>query len=185
MRLILASASPRRRELIKKIDKLEVEIVPSNVDERSAATDPVAYAKELAYIKATDVFRKTGGLVLGADTVVEVDGTVLGKPKTAIEAEEMLKKLCGKTHRVITGICLACQENVTTYAEISYVTFKEYDSKLVASYIASGSPFDKAGGYGIQDDMIKAMTERVEGDLDNIIGLPVKKVENLLKQYRR
>lgn len=185
MRLILASASPRRKELIKKIDDLTVEIVPSLADEHTTATSPVEYATDLAELKAKDVFFKRGGVVLGADTVVAVEGKILGKPKDAEQAFEMFRLLCGKTHSVITGICIVSDELTIKDAEISLVTFGEFDYDRVAEYVGTGSPFDKAGGYGIQDEQVKAMVTSIEGDFDNIVGLPTKKIENLLKQFRR
>ena len=184
MRLILASASPRRKELIKKLD-LEVEIVPSGAEEKTNCLEPRSYAMALASIKAQEVFDRTGGLVLGADTVVVLDGEILGKPKTATEADEMFSKLCGRTHEVITGLCIIDKDSKVTDAEVSYVTFGEYDDRIIKEYIRSGAPFDKAGGYGIQDEALSPIIKNVKGDLDNIIGLPVKKVEKLLEQFRR
>lgn len=185
MRLILASASPRRKELIKKIDDLIVEVVPSLADERADATSPVEYAVELAALKAKDVFDKRGGVVLGADTVVAVEGKILGKPKNAEQALEMFRLLCGKTHAVITGICIISQELTIKDADVSLVTFADFDYDKVAQYVSTGSPFDKAGGYGIQDEQVQAMVTHIEGDIDNIVGLPVGKIEKLLKQFRR
>ena len=185
MRLILASASPRRRELIKKIDGLEVEICPSQTEERTEQTDPVRYATSLASLKAKDVFNRKGGLVLGADTIVVMGDEILGKPHAREEANEMFVKLCGRTHRVITGLCIVGEDRRMEDAEVSYVTFGDYDGELVGRYIESGAPFDKAGGYGIQDEALRPLIKEVKGDFDNVIGLPVKKVEEMLKQFRR
>ncbi len=181
MKLILASASPRRRELIKALS-LDVEVIPSDVDEKVSADSAEALVTELARIKARSVFEKTGELTLGADTVVEVDGEILGKPRTAAEAEEMFGKLCGRTHRVLTGFCLIWQGGEVVDREITHVTFKEYDKKIVGSYIASGAPFDKAGGYGIQDGALAPLIASVNGDLDNVIGLPVQRIGKILKE---
>lgn len=185
MRIVLASASPRRKELIKKIDGLTVEVLPSGVEEKTNATDPIEYVIALASLKAEDVFEKTASITLGADTVVVLDDKILGKPHTAAEAENMFRSLCGRTHRVITGICIVSKDKKVTCAETSYVTFGEYNEPIISSYIESGAPFDKAGGYGIQDDELKAIVIDVNGDFDNVIGLPVKKVEELLKQFGR
>ncbi|MCH5164434.1 MAG: septum formation protein Maf [Clostridiales bacterium] len=185
MRLILASASPRRKELIKKIDGLQVEIVPSGAEEKTNCTDPISYATALASLKAQEVYNRTGGVVLGADTVVVLDGEILGKPRTAAEADEMFHRLCGRTHEVVTGLCIIGEGHKVTDAEVSYVTFGEYDANIIEAYIGSGAPFDKAGGYGIQDEALSPIVKNVKGDLDNIIGLPVQKVEKLLKQFRR
>ncbi len=185
MRLILASASPRRKELITKISGITVDVIPSNAEEKTTQTNPARYAMELAQIKARSVFNEHGGVVLGADTVVAVDGEILGKPKNAQDAERMLKKLCGRTHSVITGLCVISENGSACDYEETRVTFAPYDKERIGEYIKSGSPFDKAGGYGIQDEAIKAIALAVDGDLDNVIGLPVKKVEEILKQFRR
>lgn len=185
MKLILASASPRRKELIGKIEDLQVEIVPSKAEEITAFSDPFDCAKSLAELKATTVFAERGGTVLGADTIVVMDGIVMGKPRNKIEAKEMLMKLCGRTHEVITGLCIVNDEKKIVDAEVSFVTFDNYNEQLICDYISSGAPFDKAGGYGIQDEALKPIIKDVKGDLSNVIGLPVKKVEQLLKQFRR
>lgn len=186
MNLILASASPRRKELIRQIENLHVEIIPSGEDEDvERSSNPIEYAVALAALKATSVLKEHGGVVLGADTIVVLDGEILGKPKTIAEADEMLKKLCGRTHEVITGICIASDEKTITDYEISYVTFGEYNAPIIEAYIMSGAPFDKAGGYGVQDIALGHIITKVEGDINNVIGLPVKKVSELLKQFGR
>lgn len=185
MNIILASASPRRKELIRRIEGVHAEVIPSDVEEKTPFIDPKQYATSLAQLKAKDVFSRTGGIVLGADTVVVLDGNILLKPHTIAEADEMFHKLCGRTHEVITGLCIINKDKMITCAETSFVTFGEYNGPLIKAYILSGAPFDKAGGYGIQDKAISSIVTKVEGDLDNIIGLPVKKVEELLKQFGR
>jgi len=174
MELILASASPRRRELIKSFG-LQVEVIPSDVDEDIEICDAQSYVKKLAFIKAENVYKKIKKLTLGADTIVEIDGEILGKPKTFEAADKMFRKLCGKTHRVLTGFCLIWNDGVVVDCDITYVKFKPYDSVLVKRYIDSGSPYDKAGGYGIQDEQLSPLIDSVSGSLNNVIGLPTEK----------
>lgn len=183
MKITLASASPRRRELIKKIPRLIVDVVPSDADENVSASTPEELVTELALKKSKAVFDKTGGIVVGADTVVASDGKIFGKPKSVEEARSFFRLLCRRTHEVMTGIAVVTKDKIKTACEISRVTFYKYDEKLIETYIASGSPFDKAGGYGIQDEGLKPLIKSVEGDLDNIIGLPVKLLENTLEEF--
>ena len=181
MIVTLASRSPRRRELIKKIDGLTVNVTESGVEENATASSPELLVQQLAFIKAKAVYERDGGIVIGADTIVAIDGQVLGKPKTVDEADGFFRLLCGKTHQVYTGLAVISDKREITTVECTNVTFAPYDSETVQKYIASGSPFDKAGGYGIQDEMLKPMIESVEGDLDNVIGLPVE----LLRKTRQ
>ena len=156
MKIVLASASPRRRELIRKIYDLQATVVPSDIVEDIGECEPVEYVKKLAELKA----------------------------KSFSEAEQMFKELCGRTHSVITGVCVTNGERTVTDCVTTYVTFGDYDPALVQSYIMSGSPFDKAGGYGLQDAELKALVVNVDGDRDNVVGLPVKKLEEMLKVFR-
>ena len=181
MKIILASASPRRRELIKSLD-LEVEVIPSGADENIEPCVPEQYVKKLAALKARDVFQKTSMLTLGADTIVEVDGTILGKPKTYEQALQMFRLLCGRSHRVLTGVCFIDANQEVVDCETTIVTFKPFDAELIDKYITTGSPFDKAGGYGIQDEMLAPIVESVDGELDNVIGLPIKLIAKILKE---
>lgn len=182
--VILASASPRRAELIKKIPWLRATVFPSEAIEFPyAGGDVTEYVCNLAVIKARDVFRKVGGTVIGADTVVYAAGKVLGKPCDKSEAEEMFKLLCGRTHEVITGIAVMDLNKLVTEYEKTYVTFNEYDSEIVGNYINTGAPFDKAGGYGLQDEAISPLVRIVKGDKDNVIGLPVRTLEKTLKEF--
>lgn len=184
MNLILASASPRRKELVRRLS-IHAEVIPCEIEERADKSNPVEYVKTLASLKAHDVFQKHGGVVLGADTVVVLDDEILEKPHTIAEADDMFKKLCGRTHKVITGICIVSDKNEVVDFEQTFVTFGDYDEKLVSAYILSGAPFDKAGGYGIQDKALKSLIVKVDGDFDNVVGLPVKKVDELLKHFGR
>ena len=184
MEVVLASASPRRVELIKKISGLEVKVIPSSVDEDIDEKTPEILVQTLSHIKARAVFEHVGGKVIGADTVV-VDGLkVLGKPTDSVYAERMLRSLCGKTHKVLTGVCLIKEDGTfITSVTTTFVTFKPYDKDVVSTYIATGSPLDKAGAYGIQDKELAPLVEKVEGDIDNVIGLPVTTIRNMIQSF--
>ena len=183
MRLTLASASPRRRELIAKIKDLDVDIFPSGADESLVeADDPREKAEKLALCKAESVFASRVGLVLGADTIVALDKRVLGKPASEEEAREFLRLLSGKTHEVITGVALVNGDKTVVKSAVTRVTFREITEDEIARYVATGSPMDKAGGYGLQDAEVRAFTTRTDGDEDNVIGLPVALVEKTLEE---
>ncbi len=182
--IILASRSPRRRELVKKIDGFSFKAEPSFADE-SCGEDlsPEELTVLLAERKAAEVFLRVGGLVLGADTVVVApNGEILGKPADAADAERMFRLLCGKTHGVVTGVCLMSERKKVAKFEKTYVTFGAFDEKIVYNYIKSGNAYDKAGGYGIQDVELKPLIERVDGDVDNVIGLPISLLQEMLKE---
>ncbi len=188
MKIILASASPRRRELIGKIPFVEVDIVPSGAEEKTDETDPVGYVKELARLKARDVHEKKGGVCVGADTIVVCDGVILGKPKDREDAAATLKFISGKTHSVFTGVCVVSDDEEYVDAEETRVTIAPYDENAIRAYVESGSPLDKAGAYGIQDELFSPLVVSVDGDRDNVIGLPVKLLESMLlrlKDHRR
>lgn len=187
MKVTLASASPRRRELVKKIDWVDFDILPSFAEEVTPGEGVSMTGEKIALVnaerKAREVYSRAGGTVLGADTVVEVGGRVLGKPRDRKEAEDMFRLLCGRTHTVVTGIFLLNEHKSLAEYEKSYVTFRAFDAKIVYNYIESGAPFDKAGGYGLQDGLIAPLIARTEGDRDNIIGFPLRLVEKMLKEF--
>lgn len=183
MRVVLASGSPRRRELIAKIPWLDVEIVTSGADERvDGRLTPARYAETLALRKARAAHDVRGGVVIGADTVVSKDEKIYGKPNSPAQATEFLRELCGGVHEVTTGVAVVWNGGEFVSHETTFVTLASFDEKLAASYVASGSPMDKAGGYGIQDEAFKPFVKSVEGDLDNVIGLPVDLLEKILKE---
>ena len=183
MIITLASASPRRKELIKKIPIItSVNIKVSNINEESVeCCTPCELVQKLATAKAEDVFSSVGGIVIGADTVVSLGNSIFGKPKTEQEARDFFSELCGKTHEVITGIAIITKKEKIVAHEKTFVTFGKYDNRLIEQYIKSGSPFDKAGGYGIQDEMLAPLVERIDGDLDNVIGLPTQLLSKILE----
>jgi septum formation protein len=184
MRLILASASPRRRELLARAG-LQFEVRATSIDETPLAGEsPEEFARRAARDKALGVAASAphGSLVLGADTVVVAGHEILGKPVDAADAARMLRMLSGITHRVITGVCLvrAPADLEALQHETTFVTFRHLDEWEIAEYIASREPFDKAGAYGIQG-LASKFVARVEGCYFNVVGLPVAMVYGLLK----
>lgn len=181
-KIVLASASPRRRQLLKKIVR-NFKVIPSRVEEtRIKAKTPVAFAVKAAVAKAEEVaLRCRHALVIGADTIVVLGNKILGKPKDKKHAITMLKSLAGKTHKVITGIAVTNSETfetVTDYA-VTRVKMKKVGPEEIRAYVESGRPLDKAGAYGIQE-IEEIFVDKVEGDYDNVVGLPVGKIKKLL-----
>ncbi len=180
MSLILASASPRRAELLRNA-AIAFTIDPAHVSEQPNAHEmPANYARRLARDKARAVFaRHPESAVLGADTVVVVDQHLLEKPNDKADAARMLRLLSGRTHQVITGVCLIAPGFEQTEAEITQVVFCELSDAQIAAYVASGEPMDKAGAYAIQG-MASRWVERIEGCYFNVVGLPVPRVYRML-----
>ncbi len=184
-KLILASASPRRSQLLKQIG-LEFEVIPSNVDESAIfMQDATEGAKLAALSKARSVVNQiTEGLVIGADTVVVDAGEAIGKPKDMEDALRILTKLSGKTHEVITGVALidvqTGREDV--WAETTKVTFRELNEIEIREYVEVEKPLDKAGAYGIQE-RAAAFVSRVEGCYFNVVGLPLASLTEKLKRF--
>lgn len=180
--LILASASPRRRDLLTQIG-LEFGILPSTIEEKTNETEPVKLVAELALMKASDVARRVEGLVIGADTIV-VDGkTVLGKPRSKEEAVEMLQRLSGRQHQVMTGVAVVDSETGDQWVdvEITQVCFRELTLQEIQHYVDSGEPMDKAGAYAIQQKGA-LFVNAIEGDYFNVVGLPLLKTVQLLQK---
>ncbi len=189
LKLVLASESPRRIELLKQIG-IDFDIIPANIDESPKEfAEAGKYAMEMSRRKALsvaeDIRTKVSGgtLVLGADTIVAVDGLILGKPTDSADAEHMLKLLENKWHEVITGITLVQTSNLEIISdmEVTRVKFSAYPEGFLARYIASGEPFDKAGGYGIQG-LGSLMVERIEGCYFNVMGLPLFRLSRILER---
>ncbi len=183
MKLILASNSPRRKELLEK-SGLIFDIISSDYEELPFSSDPIITAKTFAEGKAKDVFNKLnnkqGVVVLGADTVVYCDGKILGKPKNESEARVMLNSLSKKTHEVATGYCAISQKACKVGVAVTKVTFNGLSNEIIDEYIKSGLYKGKAGSYGIQDGF--PLVEKYEGSLSNVIGLPTEDVVPLLKE---
>ncbi len=189
-RLILASASPRRRELLRQAG-FTFEVAPAAVDETyPGGEDPAAFAERLALEKAAQIAlrftAKDDVVVLGADTVVVADGEVLGKPASADDARAMLRKLSGTAHRVITGVALAAPGAARRAVghEVTRVFFRPLTEEEISAYVATGEPLDKAGAYAAQGRAARFVT-RVEGCYFNVVGLPVALVDRLLKEWER
>jgi septum formation protein len=180
MSLILASASPRRAELLRNA-AIPFTVDPAHITEQPAAHEqPVDYAQRLARDKARAVFaRHPESAVLGADTVVVVDEHLLEKPNDKPDAARMLRLLSGRTHQVITGVCLVAPGFEQTEAEITQVVFGALLEREIAAYVASGEPMDKAGAYAIQG-MASRWVERIEGCYFNVVGLPVPRAYRML-----
>ena len=173
--LILASESPRRKELIKKIVK-DFTVIPANIDESSLHIPPHDLPGELSKLKAYDVFAKyPNDEVLACDTVVILHGELMGKPKSKEDAKRMLKALSGEKHVVISGYTYISKEKEVTRTVRTYVYFNNLSDELIDEYIATGSPMDKAGAYGIQDEKFN-LVHHIEGSFDNVIGLPVEDI---------
>ncbi|MDI6731705.1 MAG: Maf family protein [Candidatus Margulisbacteria bacterium] len=184
MKFILASASPRRKELLRKILK-RFSVIPSTVDESSLrAKTPEAFAVKAALAKALEVAKRhNNAIVIGADTIVVLKNKILGKPKDKKHAIAMLKSLSGTTHRVITGLAVVngiSGKTKTGYA-VTKVRMKRINEEDILAYVKSGRPLDKAGGYGIQE-IEDPFIEKIIGDYDNVVGLPVKKLEKMLSE---
>lgn len=176
-RLVLASASPRRRDLLGGAG-FEVIIRPADVEELTGGLSPCDLVLANAEMKALSVAAVTAGdLVLGADTVVVLDGEILGKPRDLIHAAEMLARLGGRVHEVLTGVCLlrGGAASRCSFVESTRVSFRALDRAMIADYLGDIDPFDKAGAYAAQEDRGR-LIERIEGSLENVIGLPVARV---------
>lgn len=183
--LILASKSPRRQEILDILG-INYSVIPSDFDEEGVldSPSPIALAEILATLKGRAVSNNNyGAYVLSADTVVEVDGISLGKPKDFEESKEMLKILSGKAHNVITGVSLTKDGLLLdSFSEITKVYFKDLTDTEISWYINTKDPFDKAGGYGIQGPG-GIFVEKIEGCYFNVVGLPLSRTANLLRHH--
>lgn len=180
MRLILASASPRRKELIARLTD-DFTVAVSQAEEATEG-DARAVAESNSCRKAQAVARTHNGLVLGADTVVVADGVLLGKPKDDADAKRMLHSLSGRTHAVITGVTLTDGYKTVTASETTFVTFAVLPETVIDEYVRSGAAADKAGAYGIQDGILQEYIAYA-GDYDNVVGLPLALTERLMKEF--
>ena len=180
--VVLASASPRRHDLLDLIGVAH-EVRPANADESYRdGKDPAAHAERLAREKArTGAASASESLVIGADTIVVIDGRVLGKPRDADDAAEMLKLLRGRTHIVMTAVAVAFNGQMASAVEQVAVTFRELDDDEIEAYIATGEPMDKAGAYGIQG-YGATIVRRVEGDYFAVMGLSLVRLVALMAE---
>ena len=192
-KLILASASPRRVELLHMCG-IPFLVEPADIDEEELTIGACRQdssrqhfgntVQMLAQAKAKVIFEKRSDcVVIGADTIVELGGEILGKPKSETEAFTMLRKLSGKTHRVFTGVCILSEhfeDTFFTQTSVTFIKWNETTESLARQYVASGSPLDKAGAYGIQD-MGGLFVKRIHGDYSTVVGLPVSLLYRKLK----
>lgn len=175
---ILASQSPRRKYLLKLLG-LKFQSYHPLIEENHRGEQPVRYAKKLAEEKAEAANQKfSGKIIIAADTIVVIDNKILEKPASPADAKKMLKTLSGRTHIVYTAICLINQLNSrkTIDVEKTYVTFRKLSLKEIEEYVRSGSCLDKAGAYGIQDDLGAVFVEKINGCYYNVVGLPLQKL---------
>jgi len=178
--LILASASPRRAELLAAAGFV-FEVRPQHVDETPRDGESAeAYVLRVAWEKVHSACRKSGVTVIGADTVVLADGAMLGKPADAAEATGMLQRLSGRDHTVLTGVAVGGQKEAGEVCRTT-VRFLPLSDEEIAWYVASGEPWDKAGGYAIQG-LASRFVERIEGSYSNVVGLPIAVVYRLLRR---
>ena len=207
MEIIFASGSPRRRALCRKIKYFEKEcdgdgthslsteglggknkttftpvFVSVDADERTLgdARSTAEYNARLKGDRAAEMFKD--GIILAFDTVVGIGGKVFGKPKDRYEAISMFETLCGNTHEVVTAVYLRAKEKIIVKSEKTYITFGAFDKNLVYNYVDGGAPYDKAGGYNIDDAEIKPLIVKVDGDYTNVVGLPVSLTEKLIEE---
>ncbi|MBR3969933.1 MAG: septum formation protein Maf [Ruminococcus sp.] len=184
MDIILASASPRRRELMGIItpDFTAVSIdadetLPDNIN-------PLTASEYLAEIKASAAAEKfPDSIVIGCDTTVICGGEILGKPKNKEECRRFMNMLSGRTHQVATGCCIIAKNRKTSFTEITEVTFRQLSAKEIEEYISTDEPYDKAGGYGIQGKA-SLLIEKINGDYFNVVGLPVSRLNQALILYK-
>lgn len=171
--IILASASPRRKEILQLAD-LSFDIMPSDAEEITTKTEPQEVVMELASIKAKDIYERSDkqSMVVGADTVVAYKGQILGKPSDEEDARRMLSMLSGQTHEVYTGVCVIEDGQIKTFYEETKVTFYEISEDEIDRYIGTGEPMDKAGSYGIQGKAA-VFIKGIEGDYYNVVGFPI------------
>lgn len=182
--IILASKSPRRKELLRQID-IKFRCMPSDKEEVITKTEPEDVVKELSVQKAEDIESKQDDLksvvIIGADTIVSCDDEILGKPKNEENAMEMLRKISGRAHKVYTGVTVIYKSGnrreIITFAECTEVFVKKLTDEDIKEYIATGEPVDKAGAYGIQGKFGKFVM-KINGDYNNVVGLPVARLYN-------
>ena len=184
MKLVLASNSPRRKELLKK-GGYDFTVISSSFEEKISVLDPISVAESFSFGKAINVYNslknKDNVIVLGADTVVYYNGIILPKPENELKAREMLNTLSGEKHEVITGYALIAKNLKEIGHDITKVEFNKLSDELIDEYIKSGLYNGKAGGYGIQDGY--PLVKRYTGSLNNVIGLPTELVFPILNRY--
>ena len=184
MEIILASGSPRRRELMEMLGFKDIKIIPAAGEEKAdGINEPGRLVEALSAAKAREVAAKLSGdeLVIGADTVVWLDGKVLGNPHSREEAFNMLRSLSGREHQVYTGVSLVREGRLVSEHEVSRVFFRELSEEEINAYIDTGEPMDKAGAYGAQG-LGALFVRKIQGDFFNVMGLPVCRLGEMLRE---
>ncbi len=185
MKIILASASPRRSQLLSALG-LDFTVCPSPADEPAPTLEdgrnPGAFVERLARLKAGAIKVKSDDLIIAADTVVVIDNEILGKPADSSHAAAMLRRLRGKTHRVYSGVCLQQGARIESAHEMTRVTFGDFSDEFIAAYVKTGEPLDKAGSYGAQGKGALLVT-KIEGDYWNVVGLPLFRLAAMLREF--
>jgi len=182
MRLILASTSPRRIEILKRFN-IDFDVISNNIieEEPLQGEDPVSYAKMLSFLKASNVAsRFKNRVVLGVDTIVELDNIIMCKPKDRDEAEHMIKLLSGRIHRVISGFAIIYRDKIINDAVITIVKFRRLEDDEIRDYLDRSNYIDKAGAYAIQEDGAK-LIEYIKGCYYNVMGLPIWRIMEVIK----
>ena len=182
--IILASQSPRRKELMKRDITSDFSIVVSDVDEHvDPSLSPLEAVRTIAKRKGDKIHQEyPDDVVISADTIVVINNTIIGKPIDAEEAKRILHLLNNRTHEVITAYCIYAPNKFIEHHVISYVTFHKLDDDFINRYVATGSPLDKAGAYGIQDEQNFPIVKEYQGSLNNIIGFPSEEIKEDLKK---
>jgi len=181
MKVILASSSPRRREIMKLLG-IEFEVIPPKTEEKSDSISPVILARKLAKEKAYSVWKDNrNALVIGADTIVFFGGKIIGKPSDEEEAYAILKSLSGNWHTVVTGVALFFPGGKRIFHDTARVKFRKLEDEEIKNYIKSGEPMDKAGAYGVQG-FGATLVERIRGNFHTVMGLPLSKLYTVLRK---
>ena len=181
MKVVLASKSPRRKELLHLLFE-DFEIRVSDADEHTEFSGPGEYVEKLAHKKAMAVEKKDYELLIGAVTILFAEGRILGKPSSREDAAEMIRSLSGKKHSVYTGVSLSYQGREMLFHEKTDVFFRDIDEDEISRYLDVASYMDKAGAYAIQEHAVRFI-EKIEGDYNNVVGLPVFRIAERLKEY--
>ncbi len=184
-KILLGSQSPRRKELLKKMD-MDFKTVSIKADEFYPDVLPATEVPEYLALKKSLAYKKlkNNELLITADTIVVLDGIILEKPRNKTAAKKMLKALSGQKHEVITGVCLRTKNDILTFAESSEVYFKKLKNKDIKYYVDKYKPFDKAGAYGIQEWIGLTGINKIKGSYYNIMGLPTVKLRDYIKQCK-
>ncbi len=184
-KILLGSNSPRRKELMEKMD-LKFKTISLEADESYPEILPPVEVPEYLALKKSLVYEdlKKNELLITADTIVVFKGMILGKPKNKTQAKEMLAMLSGRKHQVITGVCLRSKKDILTFSDVSDVYFKDLSSAEIKYYVDTYKPLDKAGAYGIQEWIGLVGIEKIKGSFYNIMGLPTEKLMKYLKECK-